>query len=269
MSHLRRPLFFGPDDTALFGFYDAPSEHRLRDAVVVLCPPMGDEYIRSHRAFVQLARQLCGAGFPVLRFDFSGCGDSWGEAADAGLSRWVEDARLAIEEARTLSGRSRVRLVGLRLGATVAAMAARERGVVDGVALWAPVADGRRHVLELERRQSEFLRFAYVTAERTGRSPGARDTEILGFPFPDRLRAELLDLSLLSPADPGSSRFLLLDAEGGCGAEELAARLRVHGATVTEDPHPGGRPWNASRNQALVPVEAIARIVKWVSTGPF
>jgi len=226
---------------------------------------MGEEYIRSHRAFVQLARHLSDVGFPVLRFDFSGCGDSWGEATDAGLSRWVEDARLASEEARKLSGCSRVQLIGLRLGASVAALAARGRADVDRVALWAPVADGGRYVVELERTQSEFLRFAYLTVGMTGRTPGARATEILGFPFPDGLRAELQELSLFSQTDPGSSRILVFDPQAGPGAEELAARLRADGATVMEDPNPGKRPWVTTPDQALVPVEAIASIVKWIA----
>ncbi|MBT9465200.1 hydrolase 1, exosortase A system-associated [Hydrogenophaga sp.] len=55
-----------------------PAAERQHTAVVVVVG--GAQYrVGSHRQFVQIARHLAGAGYPVLRFDFPGMGDSPGE----------------------------------------------------------------------------------------------------------------------------------------------------------------------------------------------
>ena len=54
---------------------------------MVLCYPGGQEYIRSRRAFRQLAIRLSSAGFPVLRFDYHGCGDSSGDDDEGKISQ--------------------------------------------------------------------------------------------------------------------------------------------------------------------------------------
>jgi len=72
------PFYFGSPDKLLFGCYHEPTLGRRRKCAVVVCQPVGHEYINSHRALRQLAARLCDAGFPVLRFDYYGCGDSSG-----------------------------------------------------------------------------------------------------------------------------------------------------------------------------------------------
>ena len=74
----RRALRFGE---GLFGWYHA-ADAGGRDIVVVLCPPMGPEYTRSHRTLRHLADRLALAGIPALRFDYHGVGDSAGDEDD-------------------------------------------------------------------------------------------------------------------------------------------------------------------------------------------
>lgn len=55
-----------------------PGAKQQHTAVVVVVG--GAQYrVGSHRQFVQIARHLASAGYPVLRFDFPGMGDSPGE----------------------------------------------------------------------------------------------------------------------------------------------------------------------------------------------
>ena len=70
----------------------------------VLCPPQGHEAIQFHRALRQLAVLLSDAGFPVLRFDQAGCGDSAGGDDAWQLARWRDDVRLAHQELKTPEG---------------------------------------------------------------------------------------------------------------------------------------------------------------------
>ena len=55
------PILFGPRDARLFGvFHGATTTPRSEG--IVLCQPIGHEYIRAHRTFRQLAVHLAGAG---------------------------------------------------------------------------------------------------------------------------------------------------------------------------------------------------------------
>ena len=57
---------------------DTPDTPQHTTGVVIVVG--GAQYrVGSHRQFVQLARVLAAAGYPVLRFDFSGMGDSPGD----------------------------------------------------------------------------------------------------------------------------------------------------------------------------------------------
>src|ERR1700755_53515 len=49
------PFFFGADD-GLFGMYHAPASPPRR--AVLMCPPLGQELIRTHRLYRQLAQAL-------------------------------------------------------------------------------------------------------------------------------------------------------------------------------------------------------------------
>lgn len=73
------PFYFGTPDEPLFGIYHPPVSEPVRDVGVLLCYPIGHEYIVSHRFYRQLSIRLAEAGFHVLRFDYYASGDSGGE----------------------------------------------------------------------------------------------------------------------------------------------------------------------------------------------
>ena len=105
-----------------------------RDLVAVLCPPIGSEYTRSHRSIRHLADRFAAAGIPAIRFDYHGTGDSPGNDLDPDrLAAWRANVVDACARARAWSGRSRVALVGVRLGGTIAALASDSGCVVSGL----------------------------------------------------------------------------------------------------------------------------------------
>ena len=134
--------FFLPlGEERLFAFLHRPQGPCRGGAV--LCAPLGEEKLWSHRVFVGFARELAARGYAVLRFDHRGEGDSDRpfERSDCGTR--VADVRAAIDELkRQVAGLERVTLVGLRFGATVAAAAAAGRSDVERLVLWDPVVDG-------------------------------------------------------------------------------------------------------------------------------
>ena len=76
--------YFG-DGLHLLGAFHLPQRLQPRRTAVLLCNPFGEEASRAHRTYRVLATQLERAGFPVLRFDYSGTGDSLGRADDVTL----------------------------------------------------------------------------------------------------------------------------------------------------------------------------------------
>lgn len=122
--------------------------------------PFGEEKLWAHRIFVVFARALAQRGIPVLRFDYTGAGDSAGDTAHAGVDTFLEDLGSAVDVLAARAPRvERIGLVGLRFGAALAALfveRARAAGTHEKVTqaplvLWDPVLDGESYIQELLR----------------------------------------------------------------------------------------------------------------------
>jgi len=219
------PIYFESSGARLFGMYHTAARSPARRSAVVICAPFGHEYIRAHRSLRQLAAALSDRGHHVLRFDYFGCGDSSGDVADADVGQWLGDITAAIDELKAIARASRVCLVGLRLGATLAAEAASGRDDVDAVFLWDPVADGAAFISQLEDLQRRWLR------GRPGSHAFARAaevTELIGFALSPRMRRSIASLQLRAGAAP--VRHVATDdqADWTVAAQAHAALLAPH-----------------------------------------
>lgn len=144
------PLFLGSPGSQLFAVAHDPGGTPSGDTFV-FCHPLAEEKLWAHRVFVDYARQLAAAGAGVLRVDLRGNGDSDGDFSTCSVENAVADIRCAVAEARRRWGVARVHLLGLRFGATLAALAAEQATDVDRLVLWAPITDGERYMQELLR----------------------------------------------------------------------------------------------------------------------
>src|SRR5262249_51042120 len=116
---------------------------------VVLCKPFGQESMCAHRSLRAFADMAAAVGMPVLRFDYLGTGDSAdNDAAPDQIELWLRDVAAATDELRRLADVKRVCLLGFRLGALLATLAARDVAA-DALLLVAPVLSGRRYLREL------------------------------------------------------------------------------------------------------------------------
>ena len=80
MNFNEEPIRFACDEESLFGILARPQHSAELGIVVVVGGPQ--TRVGSHRQFTLLARALAAAGYPVLRFDYRGMGDSTGNQRD-------------------------------------------------------------------------------------------------------------------------------------------------------------------------------------------
>lgn len=180
---LEEPFFFDGPNGRLFGVLHGPAsagkgerDHaKNRDKKrepcstgLVFCSPFAEEKLWAHRVFVSFARLLAKEGFAVLRFDYMGTGDSQGETEDATVETHLSDIRAAAHELKKRTGIQTVGLLGLRLGATLAFLAARRPPTAaDFLVLWEPILKGDEYLQRCLRSHLATQMAAYRKIVKT------------------------------------------------------------------------------------------------------
>ena len=198
---------FGSSRRRLFGLYVPAASSGVPPAGVVLCPPFGHEYVRTHRTLRNLAMRLSATGLHVLKFDYFGCGDSAGDGDEGSLAQWQADIGAAIDELKDMTGLPAVSLVGVRLGATLAALAAAKRRDIKTLVLWDPILRGATYLEEQRVLQTDWLK----TRPRVrGQAEIPPEHELIGFPLTPALAEELGALDLLAQAKWPARRVVII-----------------------------------------------------------
>ena len=178
------------------GFY-----HPAGGAVgVVLCAPWGFENLSMRKGWRLLAEAIAQAGYPCLRFDYPGTGNSLGHATRIqAVAEWVASIGAGADALRKASGVRRFVFIGQSLGATLAVEAARGRTDVVGLQLIAAIPKGRPYIRELAAT-------ATIVADRIGIAPSLEADEglnVLGFPLSPSMVESLkgVDLTTIERLD--------------------------------------------------------------------
>ncbi len=120
---------------------------------IIILPPFGQESLACVKTLRLLAERLSMLGYPTLRLDFPGTGDSLGDESsiDVFQSRTTAAAEAA-RWMRDIAGVQEVSVIGVRLGASIALMAAGNMGL-KRLLLAGPILSGRTYLRELKQLQ--------------------------------------------------------------------------------------------------------------------
>lgn len=215
---MMEPFIFG--EKQLFGvFY--PSNNFSSDNLVVVCPPLFDEYRRTYRALGEFAAACAKKGHHALRFDYSGTGDSGGRLEDiSSIDAWLEDIDSAIEEGITLSGASQVCLVGVRWGGTLACLS--QHDAVEKILVWDGIKDGSDYTKWLKEVDSILADDHRPIAETAGVGQAAEDYRMFA------LAGSMLESMNLVRIDETSkpvTKFLSQSEQNNGNTDENSIRL--------------------------------------------
>lgn len=253
------PFYFGSGGRRLFGIYEPAASGSGSARAAVLCYPWGSEYVHAHRAMRQLGTKLAPAGFHTLRFDYFGTGDSAGEITEASLSGWEADIELAIDEAKNMTRATRVTLIGLRLGATLAAtVAAKRPSEVNALVLWDPVVSGAEYLKELMSPSRPAQGISAVLSEENC-------YEIGGFVLTPHMAGQFRAVDLLHLRAPSIRTLILTSVSLPPHQGLYLARPRRGDESLTIEHIPDISPWIEDSTQTgALPVRVMQRIVQWL-----
>jgi pimeloyl-ACP methyl ester carboxylesterase len=253
---------FGFPNRQLLGTLHYRPRLRQRGAAVLICNPMGEEAARAHRVYRVLASQLERAGYAAQRFDYFGTGDSDGDALEATIAAWGEDIETAAKELTRRTGVHRLVLVGVRLGASLAVMAAARLNARHLI-LWDPVVNGASYLQELAAAHREFMHEelgAVWNDDLHLRASGAT-AEVLGTPISPELRNGLAGIDLTSIPLRADHTTVICSS-----ASPHMVQLHEHwlsAPTMRWIDMPVSESWNSDKalNSATVPIDVIQTIV--------
>lgn len=243
----------------LFAWLHSREDRQSLDHGVIICAPVGYEQLHSHRTLRRLADAVARTGMPTLRFDWHGTGDSAGVDEDENrCATWQANLRDACAWMRRETGCQRISIIGLRLGATIAAVTSADLDV-DHFVLWAPVTNGRafaREMLAIDMT-SEFR--PAPNAAATG------NVEAAGFTLSRATATELGAWNLLK-ANPTCRRALLVMRDDLPEDRRLHDAYRTAGIEVEQLSVPGHLEMMSEPHRSRVPATAIEQITRWLET---
>jgi pimeloyl-ACP methyl ester carboxylesterase len=207
-----------------------------------------------------LGETLSQAGFPTVRLSYHGTGESMGADEDPDrVAAWIASIHAAVDGLRRVRGVDGVGLVGLRLGATLAAAAAQEREI-HSLILWEPCRSGAAYT-----REMEILAVATrkaLTGDASSQSPD-EGIDSAGYLISPRTIGELAGLDLAKLELAGTPQVLLLSRDDRPAPRGLVDPFEVQGCAIEHERLPGYKEMMVYPLKSRPPLAVLQRIREW------
>jgi alpha-beta hydrolase superfamily lysophospholipase len=254
-------LYFGTSERPLFGWLHRADGGNERRVGVVLCTPSGYESICTHRSYRRFAESAAERGFPALRFDYDGTGDSAGRALDSDrVTQWLLSIGAAIDTLKAATGVEKVCLFGVRVGASLAVFAAQGRTDVHALIAFAPVIKVSSYLRE--------IRALSLAREQSPPPPGLiidpELQEAAGFTTTAETRAALSAIDLGKLGSTPAASVLALERDDMPINDAWPKKLASHGADVEQRHLAGYVDMMRDAHASKVPHEAITSALDWL-----
>ena len=231
---------------------------------VVLCSSYGQEAYATHRGWRMFADRAAAEGLTVLRFDYPGTGDSaGGEHEPVTIDEWIGSIVAAVKWLRTQANVTTVSLVGMRFGATLAALAAARIGDIDGLVLFAPVVTGRGYLRELHMRRRKWA--AGAPGNDAEPLVDGAHFDLLGYGLHRDDMRPLAAIDLRRDTSAPARRVLILDSHVRGESDGLARHYTSHNISVTQATFDEYDRFLAEPLSSRPPRAAFERAARWLA----
>ncbi len=209
----------------------------------MICNPIAHENLSCHRSLKVLAEKLCQQGYTVLRFDYSGCGDSQGSFEKFSLSSGLKDIHSAVNHLKVACKLDKVCLLGVRLGASLALAYTKQFHALENLILWSPIQSGENYLKQL-----------HEVHHRYNSTVSNIDHEYMGYQYNNKLIAEIASIRLQFRQIEQLPTLLLND-------EPIATDGLDHiESFINADPSI----WRFDPSKVVIPQDLIMRICSWL-----
>ncbi len=224
---------------------------------VILCPPIGYEYMSVHRTYRHLAKAFVQSHCVVFRFDYAFTGNSSGrQSQDLTLDSCVGDLEDINNHIQSIFPGIKTCFVGFNFGAAVIAKASTLMSM-DAVVLWEPPVSGRKFNREL-RVLAGILNDEDSSTAAVDEAAGVFLTE----EFCKQLGDYNLAILLLSRI----KECLVLSGTANGKIQEIVEQLQTEGRSCQLACYRGHEGMLAYPTETEIPIEAITQQVDWLSS---
>ena len=166
-------MFQNKSGHRLFGMLHQPARSCAAGVAIILLSPGVKMRVAPHRLYLNMAERFVALGYPVLRFDFYGLGDSEGEVQEENLAdlygaiqvgRFMEDTIAAMDWMQRTHGTSQFIISGLCGGAITGLLTAiKDQRIICLLGLAIPVILDGSHI-----DFTKYMTDAQLTGTRDG-----------------------------------------------------------------------------------------------------
>jgi dienelactone hydrolase len=239
-----------------FGWYHAAGGR----CGIVLCPAQGHEDLCTHKALRIMADAFAEHGYPALRFDYAGTGDSLGDDREPErVEAWIASIEAAVFWLRANAQVDKIVLVGLRLGGALAALAAERLGTVSGLILLAPVVSGRAYIREISALSG-------LIRKHEDGDKAAAELDIGGFVITAETVKEITTIDLTTFRKAPVSDVLVVAIETQSSADKLAKSWTGLGVKVERLVFSHYGEFMIDPAFSRFPAEALRQSLGWLAT---